>query len=69
LGLPIVPDGLDPDIDVTDEPDVAIEIANGESILDVSALELVAVDDAASGKTESLAVRSGEPVETGCCDR
>jgi hypothetical protein len=69
LGLAVVPDGLDPGIDVTDEPDVTIEIANGESILDVTALELVAMDDAAIGKKESLAAGSGEPVETGCCDR
>jgi len=63
LGLPIVVDGLEPGIDILDEPDEVAEIANGETIFEVPAPELIAVDDAAIGKKESLAAGSG------CCDR
>lgn len=64
----MVPDGLDPGIDINDEPDDTADIAKGKALLEMVAPELIAVDDTAIGKRESLAAGSEAPVETGCCD-
>jgi hypothetical protein len=49
----MVPDGLEPGIDMTDELVDAADIANGEVILEVTGPELIGV-----GKKESLAAGS-----------
>lgn len=68
LGLAILPDGLDPGIDINDELNDAADAANGEALFEVTVLELASVNDVAAGRIESLAAGSGESVETGCCD-